>query len=883
MNDSMNPFKSIWRRLCSLGQSRAVKQEIDEELRFHIEQRTAQNLAGGMTTEEAEREARRRFGNVQNVREDCRELRGANFGETALREIRFGLRMLGKNPGFAAIAILSLALGIGLNTAMFSLINRLLLQPLDLPDAQNLYFLQRTTAQQQSQHSPAGFYEIKDQSAGFAQIAAGRGWGFTLSESNRPAEMIDAERVSAGFFEVMGVQPELGRGFLPEEDQPGRNQVIIISHTFWLSRYGGDPQVIGRMVKLDGAPAEIVGVLPARLETSRILLGQQIYRPLGLTAGEKADVKDGSYMIIGRYRPDVSPAQTSARFTALAARLAADHPETDGGSGLRIRTLQSAGSDGPVRPITFMLLGLSGFVLLIACANLGNLLLARTAARSSEYAIRTAVGASKTQLIRPLLVECLLLAVVGGAVGILVSIWTCRWMAQKIIYDPARFVPDWRVLLFAAGASILAGLVCCLAPAWLISRARVNEALKSGGRSFTGDRSHHHFRQLLVVGQFALALVLITGAAFFMRGVDRMVHQRAGWNPEPLLCGMIALPVNVYPDGEKKTAFFETLQKRLSVLPGVQSVAVSYDYPMTPFPGLRKYIVEGAPLPEPGHEPAAFVNGVTPGYFDVIGTRVLRGRPFSSADRDDSPPVVIINEEMARALFPGKDAVGRRLAIAGEQQPRWLEIVGVAEDVHFLSVSPPPIRFQLYQPLAQETWNYVAINLRTAGSPAALIEPVRRAVADIDADIPVMRLAPAPAQIEQNTSDLALTRQLLTGFAALGLFLAALGIYGVIANIVAQRTNEIGIRMALGAQMSHIIRLILSAGMRMALFGAALGLLGAMALARFLTATMPGLATGNIVAIIGATVLLVAIALLACLIPARRAAKIDPMLALRHE
>ncbi len=590
----MNVLKTIWRRIRSLGQRREMKREIDEELHFHIEQRTAENIAKGMTADEAVCEARKRFGNMQSVREECRETRGASFGETLIRDIRFGLRMLGKNPGFTAVAVLSLALGIGLNTAMFSLINTLLLQPLDLPEAHNLYCLNRTTAQQQGNHSPADFYEIKNRSADFAQIATVRGWGFTLSESNRPAEMVDAERVSAGFLDVLQIQPELGRGFLPEEDQPGHNQVILLSHTFWLSRYGGDPRVIGRTVKLDGATAEIVGVLPARIETPRIFLGEQVYRPLGLTADEKADQKDGRYLIVGRYRPDVSPAQTRARFTALAANMAADHPEANGGSGLRIVSLQSVGSGGSVRPITFMLLGLSGFVLLIACANLGNLLLARTVARSSEYAIRTALGASRIQLIRP----------AGRRMFAFGRCWrSARHLRLHLDQHmdgsatglrSERFAIDWRVLVFAAVASLLAALVCCIAPAWLIFHARVNEALKSGGRGSAGDRSHHRFRQALVVGQFALVLVLLTGAAFFMRGVDRLVHRQVGWNPSSLLCGMIALPVGTYPDGPKKTEFFVTLQQRLAALPGVQSAAISYDYPMTPFPGLRKYVLEGA-------------------------------------------------------------------------------------------------------------------------------------------------------------------------------------------------------------------------------------------------------------------------------------------------
>jgi predicted permease len=876
---------TLWRRFCLLWQRREMKQEIDEELRFHLEQRTAENLAAGMPPEEAAREARKRFGNLQSVREDCRELRGANLGDALFRDLRFASRQLRKHPVFTSVAVLSLALGLGLNTAMFKLVNTVLLQPPDFPDARNLYCLARSTPQDQfGQHSPVGFGEIADGSSGFARIAAIRGWGFTLSESNRPAEMVSANRVSANFLDVLQVPPELGRGFLPEEDQPGRNQVILITHQLWLSRYGGDPHVVGRMVRLDGTPAEIIGVLPARVQSSRLFLGVQVYRPLGLTRDEKTDLKDANYLIIGRYLHEFPAGETRARFAALAAHLAADHPERNGGAGLRVVSFQSATSGGAVRPLTLTLLGLSGFVLLIACANLGNLLLARVVSRSTEFAIRASLGASRLQLIRPLASECFLLAVAGGSLGILVSIWTNDWMSRQLGGDnPIRFAFDWRVAAFVGIASLLAGLCCCAGPAWLIFRTRVNEALKSGGRGFAGNPSYHRFRQALVAGQFTLALVLLTGAAFFLRGLDRLVHQHAGWDPAPLVCGMVALPVGAYPDGPAKIAFFKNLEQRLTALPGVENVAISYDYPMMPFPGLRKYVVEAAPLPAPGHEPTACVNGVSDHYFETVGTRLVSGRPFSSIDRADSLPVVIINEDMARALFPGGNAVGHRLAIAGEKESRWLQIVGVAENVRFLTISASQIQFQLYQPIVQETWNYVAVSLRAAGSGAALVEPVRRAVAAIDTDVPVLRLAPATVQIANNTTDLKLVQELLVGFALLGLFLAALGIYGVIAHIVAQRSAEIGVRMALGAQMSHVIRLILSAGMRMALLGSGVGLLGAFALTRLLAATMPGLAAGNAAAIVGAAILLIIVALLACFFPARRAAKINPMTALRCE
>ena len=876
-------IKSWFRALFA---KRQLDLEMDEEMHAHIEMRTQANIAAGMNANEAWRAAMREFGWPDTVKETCREERGVRWLENMTQDACFALRMLRKNFGFAVAAVLTLALGIGLNTAMFKVINTLLLQPLKYPESKNLYCLLRTTTREQDDgHSPAGFYEIQKRSADFAQIAAVRGWGFTLSESNRLAEMVDAKRVSAGLFDILRIQPELGRAFLPEEDQPGRNAVIILSHTFWMAHYAGDPDVIGKSVRLDGAPVEIVGVLPQSAESSMAFRGSFIFRPLGLTSDDKANHTDGNYVIVGRYRSDVPAAATQARFATLAGQMAADHSDEDGGSGLRIVSLQSVGGGNQTRTITLMLLGLSGFVLLIACANLGNLLLARTVARSPEFTIRAALGASRLQLIRPLVAECLLLATLGGGGGILVSVWTNDWMVHSLggSGDPMRFALDWRGLAFAGAASIFAALCCCIAPIWLIWQARLIEALKSGGRSFTGDRAHHHFRQGLIIGQFALALILLTGAAIFVRGLNRMTHRAAGWNPAPLLCGMIAAPNGNYPDPPRTMAFYSWLKENLAALPGVESVAISYDYPVTPFPGVRKYIVEGAELPVPGHEPTAVVNGITPEYFDTVGTHVRSGRAFNSTDRQDSLPVVIINETMAQALFPGKDAVGRRLAVAGEKPLRWLEIVGIAEDVQFVDATPMYDRFQLYQPLTQETWNFVAVTLRTVGSPEALTEPLRRTVAALDPDIAVVRLGTAQAQIERNTSDLRTIQQLLAAFALLGLFLAALGIYGVISHIVAQRTSEIGIRMALGAQVNHVIRLVVATGMRMALVGAGIGLLGAVALARFLHAIMPGLATDNSAAVIAAAVVLVAVALFACVFPARRAARVEPLNALRHE
>ena len=802
-----------------------------------------------------------------------------------MNDLRFAFRQLAKSPGFTAIALLTLALGIGLNAAMFNIVNSFVLQPLRFPDPANLFRLERVNAQlQPSGHRTAHFVAIARESQDFAQIACSRPWSFTLSEQNRPAEVLASLRASAGYFSVLGLKMELGREFLPSEDVPGRDQVVILSHAYWLSHFAGDRGILGKTARIDGQSNEIIGVAPALANDPRTLSSAEIYRPLALTTEELAGREDHAFDIIGRYRPGVTAAQAATRFAAIAAGLAESDPKEYQGRTLRAVSLAPQ-LQGGGRQIVFMLIGLSGFVLLIACANLANLLLARAIARAREFAIRGALGASRAQLIRPLIAECGLLAFAGGGLGLLVSKWTNDWMAEQFRASGSQldFALDWRLLLFAFLASLATALLFGAAPAWVTSRVHVNDALKSGTRGSTGDRSQNRFRQTLIVGQFALALVLLSGAVLFVRGLDQFLRRDAGWNPAPLLRGILSMPLSRYPDTEHMERFYEKVQERVSTLPGVAAVTISHEVPAFYFPSGRGFIVQGQPPPAPGSEPGSPINGVTPGYFTTVGTRLTHGRDFSLADRSDSPHVIIINETMARALFPGKDAVGQHLAYFDEQPLVWMEVVGVAEDVRFLNLGNTAASFQAYVPQSQATWSYVALLVRASVPPSTLVESIRRAVGELDPDMAVKELTTVPNYIQRNMQQIESINRLLSGFGLLGLFLAALGIYGVIARIVAQRTNEIGIRMALGAQVGQIARLILGAGMRMVLIGTALGLLGAVGLARFLASAMPGLSSSSVVAVGSATAVLITTALLACWLPAHRATKVDPMVALRAE
>jgi putative ABC transport system permease protein len=806
-----------------------------------------------------------------------------------MRNVRFAIRQLAAAPGFTTVAVLTLALGIGLNTAMFSILNTFLLRPPPYLEPDRLFRLDRTSAQQQDGAHPAPNYlELQRHSAEVAKIAAYLEWGFILTEPGRPAEMRSALRVSPGFLDLLGVQPVLGRDFRSEEDAPGRNHVVIISHNLWQSRFGADAKVVGRVVRIDGTPTEIVGVLPESASAPGVIGPTEMLRPIGITGEEQSSYSALLVRIVGRYARDVTVAAAQAHFDVVAARLAADHPRENAGYRLRTVSIQSTILSGAGVTITYMLLGLSGFVLLIACANLANLLVARAISRSREFAIRAALGASSSQLIRPLLAECLLVAVAGGAAGIQLSLWTTEWIARRLSGPdgpPLEFTLDWRVLAFAMSAALATAVLFGVGPAWLVSHVRVNDTLKSSTRGSTSDRSHNRIRHALIVGQFALALVLLAGAASFVAGVSQMIARQTGWNPGPLVTGKLALPQTLSSDPDSMLRFYQQVRERLAVLPGVEHAAMSLDLPLFGFPGPRGYIVEGRDRPQAGHEPTAYTNAVMPQYFATVTTPLVRGRGFVEADTRESARVVVINETMARALFPRGDAIGQRLGRAGEADPEWAEIVGIARDVEFLTVAALPTTFQVYKPLSQETWGYVSVTVRAkdANAAGALVDSLRRVVSDLNPDLPVIGLMTVPALIRNSNRDLETINQLLMGFAGLGLFLAALGIYGVIARLVTQRTIEIGIRMALGAGLADVVRLVLGSGLRLTVVGEGLGVLGAIALTRVIGSTMPGLATDGTLLIIAAVAVLLVVSMGACYLPARRAARVDPVIAMRAE
>ncbi len=809
-------------------------------------------------------------------------------GLAILRDLRFAIKSLLRSPGFTLIAIITLGFGIGANASMFSLLNAYMLRPAPYADRDRLDRIYRATAQNsRGGISPADYLDLKFEMKGYGEIAAYGPLDISLSEPGKPAETAASLRISANLFSTLGTRPVLGRDFRPDEETLGNHRVLIINRRYWQNRFGGDLNIVGRTIRVDGEANEIVGVLPASFSDFRHLEGVDVFRPLALDEKEMRDRNSAWVRLVGRRSPGLAPAQAEALIGDFGRRLAADFPTANAESTWRAIPIDDTLVPTPARGILVMLVGLSGFVLLIACSNLANLMLARTMTRAREFAVRAALGASRAQMLRPLLVESLMLAVVGGLCAIFVAMWTFDWLEVASNGDNTVGVVltfDWHVFAWAFGACLFTALAFGVAPAHFALRLDLNHTLKSGSRGSTGDRGHRRFREFLIVGQFALAMVLLAGAALFVRGVHELNNRRAGWESDHLVTGTMALPAVSYPNDKQVADFQRLTLERLEALPGVVSASLSDSMPFLALTEARKFLVAGRETPQPGREPVALVNGVSPHYFETVGTRLLNGRRFDAGDALTSPKVFIINQTMARGLFGDENPIGRRIAQAGRDATEWGEIVGVVADVQSVNANPSAVTYQLYQPRAQEVRRSSEIAVRSAGTaPSALVDSIRMTMMSLDADLPVRQLQSAENSIAKVNYGYGVVSSLLSAMALLGLGLASLGVYGVIARTVAQRTGEFGIRIALGARAGDIVRLVLSSGVKLSLVGSAFGLLGAFGTTRLMAAAFPSIRTDNVPVVIGVTLLLIGIAQIAGYIPARRASRIDPTEALRAE
>ena len=804
---------------------------------------------------------------------------------SVFQDVRYSLRMLLKHKGFTLISALTLALGIGINTAMFSVLNTFIFGLPPYPQSERFVRVWRTSPHSQIwPFSVANFFDQHDQNTVFEKMAAFTFVSRNLTESGQTAERLLSLSATADFFPLLGVAPAHGRVFTPEEFEPENDNVIVLSDRFWTRRFGSDPSVIGRKIQLDGKTVEIVGVMPPGFEHPILWGPFDIWQPLTFTPEQKAD-RSASYLSsFGRLKPGVTIKQAEQSMVALAANIHKQNSSNEGES-LRLEPLQQSMSDSVGITVMWFTFGLAGFVLLIACANLANLQLVRTAARSRELAVRGALGATRWRLLRHSFTESIIIALIGGIISLVIAFAAVRFISVRLLGDlpGANVQLDYKVFGFALLCTVLTGVLFGTIPAWLASRADVNLALRENSRGSTAGRSQHRLRHALIVGEVAFAMVLLAAAGLFLRGLQRFINADPGWQVDGLVTAQMSLRGQKYENDKQRVAFLTELEKRISVLPGVQQAAIGGSNLVFGFYTSDSFLVEGQPEPPPDKYPQMFIEPVSSGYFNTLGARLLQGRTFNAADTSDHPSVVIINETTARTFWPNESPIGKRISNTAQQRT-YQEVVGVVDDLAFPGIlGEPDTRFEAFVPMTQNAPTYLTIILRTSLKAEAIANGLRSSVAGLDPDLPVYRIRTARSTVDLGLGSVSLLGSLLGAFATVGLILAAIGIYGVVSYTVAQRVGELGIRMALGAQTRDVLWLVLRKGAVLVVIGALLGAFGAYGVSKFLISVIPSLPTRDPLILPFAALALVAVALVACYIPARRATRVDPLVALKSD
>jgi putative ABC transport system permease protein len=886
----MRPERWIYKmplRLRSLFDRQNADQELDEELRDHLQLKTQQYISQGMTAQEARRAAVLEMGGIEKRKEECRDARGVHFLETFVQDLRYGFRMLRKSPGFAAIAIVTLALGIGANTAIFSYVNAWLIKPLPFPQADRLMvLLSHDTKKGWTSNgitSSADYFDYEKQNSSFEQLVPWTSWYFNLT-SDGPPDRVLGGLVGWNFFQTLGAQPLLGRTFLPQESQPASSHVAIISRGLWESRFAADPRIIGRVVTVQGETYTIVGVMPANFQFS--LMGiSNMWAPLAMDDKQRNDRGASWFSAFGRLRPGVTQQQAGADLAAISSRLEKLYPQTNtNATTLLSSVLFEIGKNEGTQQIMICFC-LVGFVLLIACANVANLMLARASRRTKEFAVRGALGAGRWRLARQLLTESLLLFTFGGAAGALFGIWGVHWIESAVpdrirgyIVNYGRGTLDAQTFAYTFSVAILCGVVFGLAPAFGSSGLDVSRSLKESAGQISGSRVTRRLRNVFVAGEISLAVVVLVCTLLLVQDFAHMVYGDIGFQSRNLMVTQLVLPPAKYKTDAQVRGFYDQVLARVRALPEIVSADASEYIPFSDSNQVKMIHIVGRPPAEPGEVLGAEYSAITPGYFQTMQMVLLRGRTLEPGDGPDARKVVVINETLSHQQFSNVDPIGQQLEVGDTLDV--CTIVGVVRDAKLFTLTDRPVR-QIYVPAAQFPSAYMSIATRTARPTTGAASAIRSAVWSVDADQPVSTVRTMDDLItERNTPNRILT-QLLTFFGVLALLLGAIGIYGVTAQSVQQRVHEIGIRMALGASSSDVIRMILAQGLKLALTGIACGLLAAAAVTRGMAAILSTVKSNDPLTYAAVAAFFALVAVAACYIPARRGARVDPIAALR--
>jgi len=886
----MKWFNVLRDRIRALRQRETVINDIDREMRSHLELQVEENIRAGMSASEARAQALRSFGNVNKAVDAAYDVKGGGLLESLTQDVRYGVRMLAKHKAFTAVAVLTLALGIGANTAIFSVVNELLLRPLPYRDAERIVMLWEVTptGRHQNTTSRANYRAWRAQNTSYENIAAFTDQRFNLTGDGEPEEL-SVQMATPEFFKVLGVDPLLGRTFLADDD--GKPPVAVLSYGLWQRRFGGQASVIGQPITLSGIKFTVIGVMPANFQfhiKQRSGTGRppELWSILPMPNGPGANERGRFLAVVGKLKEGMTVDHAGVELRTIEARLSDEVPQFNKNYSAEVLPLREQFFGNVRRPL-WLMLGAVGFVLLIACANVANLLLSLATSREKEIAVRAALGARRIRIVRQLLTESLLLALLGSTLGLgfaWLGIKALMLISPKDLVNFQSVSINMTVLLWTLGVSILTGIIFGLAPALHISRLNLNDSLKDGGKSESGQASgSRRLRSALVVSEIALAVVLLASAGLLIRSFIRLQQVDRGFNTDNILTMVVRLPDAKYPQDAQVVGFFNQALEKVRQLPTVRSAGMVNYLPL--YGGLGSatgFKILGRPEPPPGQGPSTDVRVVDSEYFSAMGIPLLRGRNFTADELREPRQKILINDALARTHFGSEDPIGQRLDVAMFEKPTPAEIIGVVGNVRYDSLvdeSPPAVYF----PHPDLAYSFMTLVVRTDGDPASIAPAIQREIRTLDPNQPVSNVRTMNQVMSEWVSRSRFNTLLLGLFAGLATLLSAVGIFGVMNYSVALRTRELGLRLAVGAQPRQVLLLVLKQGLLLTIVGVALGLVAAFALTRLLSGLLFGVGAVDITTFTTISVLLILVSLLACYLPARRAMRIDPLTALRYE